>query len=1068
MPPILNFLRAAPRAFAVLSLSLLYPTLAHAADVTVYRDGSFAPGWQNWSWHCGANCAAPANEPNGALVNDLGQWGGVFLATSAVASITPTATLSFKMTPLSTTTNFLNVTLTRQDNYGGIFLSHAVPTAGLVPDSAGFISITIPMEVLNPSGLNFDGLQLQATSDWPARSLVRVNDVLVSGAPTVTPQAPTRAGASTTPTRATASATLQCAQTVPISPRIYGIAYADVTDFFAGANGSPAQWSIGATSRRWGGNPTSRYNPAISAWNTANDYFFENIRTNRTWQQYVADNAEHAVGSAVSIPTLGWVAKDASASGFPVGIYGAQNATDIYRPDAGNGRSPAGTNLTVTQPPTQTSVAFTPADAAAWVGALREAARAKGGRIDHYILDNEPDLWGDTHRDVRTTRLRAAELVENNKTFASAIRRAEPNAKIAGPATSGLFALRFSDYDNNNALWAGGAGSDRALVGGDMAPWYLRELKAHETATGIKLLDLFDTHYYPQGSGVYGGRLDLATSRLRVRSTRSLWDAGYVDESWYGQVGNPPVNLLPTLQGWIKDNYPGLGISIGEYSFGAEGHMSGAVAQAETLGRFGQAITVGGQRFPGVDSAYYWTYPAEKTPLYWAFKGFRNFDGEGRGFGDTSIDTRVLPALGSGDGSVSVFGSQDSASGEIIAAVINLSDDKTATTTLALADCNAMASATPYTYDGTTDGYVAATSSTVSDQQVSITSAPWSISFVRMTPVAAVPRAPANTVAPIVTGTAQVNATLSATAGKWLGEPAPTITYQWQRCDANNACVDIANATTPTQRLTTAEEGVAVRVVVTAANPLGTARVASAQSSVITADAPRASKPTRANTGVPAGITLTPYAGNTTIDIPNSVIEAVAITEPVFVTANNVTFKGSAITANNWALVVIADGVTGTRFEDVTITGGGGGFCILGSSLTVLRADISGCGNAIATAYDTRVEQSYLHNNSGAAIGGIYSAAISNITLRGNTIVAPAAASNAISISGDNVTRLNITGNWLDGGGYTVHIDATASVFSHNRFGRAAALGPKYPFTVNPLRGVGNVWDDNSEPVAGF
>ena len=41
------------------------------------------------------------------------------------------------------------------------------------------------------------------------------------------------------------------------------------------------------------------------------------------------------------------------------------------------------------------------------------------------------------------------------------------------------------------------------------------------------------------------------------------------------------------LREWIASENPGLGISIGEWNFGAEEHMSGGLAVAEALGRFG-------------------------------------------------------------------------------------------------------------------------------------------------------------------------------------------------------------------------------------------------------------------------------------------------------------------------------------------------------------------------------------------------------------------------------------------------------------------------------------------------
>ena len=65
-------------------------------------------------------------------------------------------------------------------------------------------------------------------------------------------------------------------------------------------------------------------------------------------------------------------------------------------------------------------------------------------------------------------------------------------------------------------------------------------------------------------------------------------------------------------------------------------------------------------------------------------------------------------------------------------------------------------------------------------------------------------QAPANTVAPLVTGTATNGQTLSSTTGTWTGVPTPTFAYQWQRNG-----VDISGATSSTYVLVTADVGFA-------------------------------------------------------------------------------------------------------------------------------------------------------------------------------------------------------------------------------------------------------------------
>jgi len=73
--------------------------------------------------------------------------------------------------------------------------------------------------------------------------------------------------------------------------------------------------------------------------------------------------------------------------------------------------------------------------------------------------------------------------------------------------------------------------------------------------------------------------------------------------------------------------------------------------------------------------------------------------------------------------------------------------------------------------------------------------------------------APVNTVAPAVTGTATVGQTLTTTNGTWLGAPAPTFTYQWQRSGSN-----IGGATSSTYVLVAADYANTIRCVVTATN----------------------------------------------------------------------------------------------------------------------------------------------------------------------------------------------------------------------------------------------------------
>ena len=79
---------------------------------------------------------------------------------------------------------------------------------------------------------------------------------------------------------------------------------------------------------------------------------------------------------------------------------------------------------------------------------------------------------------------------------------------------------------------------------------------------------------------------------------------------------------------------------------------------------------------------------------------------------------------------------------------------------------------------------------------------------------------PANTAAPVASGTLTVGSTLSCTTGTWTN--SPTYTYQWQRGGAN-----ISGATSSTYVTVSADGGTSVGCLVTATNASGSASAAS-------------------------------------------------------------------------------------------------------------------------------------------------------------------------------------------------------------------------------------------------
>ena len=482
-------------------------------------------------------------------------------------------------------------------------------------------------------------------------------------------EAPEQTG--TNPVR-TGAFVLECrANSQPISSLIYGV---------GGAGGSP--WSTGTTARRWGGNPTTRYNWQLNTWNLTKDWFFKNVGDpNGRYEVFLEENRQHGVKTAMTVPTLGWVAKDATSYSFPASVFGQQQAMAPDAPDAGNGVGRDNKDL-APGPPTQTSVRSTPESIEQWVHQIRERDGTGGRRVDAYILDNEPMLWNSTHRDVHPDPATYDELLEKTIAYASAIRRADPEAKISGPAEWGWLAYQYSAKDVAVGIQLR---PDRRVHGDEpLIPWYLRRIAEYEARNKVKLLDIVDVHFYPMGPGLgigTGGKTDSAAAALRIRSTRSLWDPDYVDESWI----NDRMRVIPRLKEWIAQNHPGLGVSIGEWNFGGESHQSGGLATAEVLGRFGTE---------GLTSAYYWTSPAESSPAFWAFRAFRNFDGAGGRFLDWIVPAKSDAALSS------LFGSRDADGTHVVAVLLNFATLSSLSSRVALQGCGTISAARAFTYTG--------------------------------------------------------------------------------------------------------------------------------------------------------------------------------------------------------------------------------------------------------------------------------------------------------------------------------------------------------------------------------
>lgn len=115
---------------------------------------------------------------------------------------------------------------------------------------------------------------------------------------------------------------------------------------------------------------------------------------------------------------------------------------------------------------------------------------------------------------------------------------------------------------------------------------------------------------------------------------------------------------------------------------------------------------------------------------------------------------------------------------------------------------------------------------------------------------------------PKISGAAEDGRVLSVGEGRWKGATPMSYSYQWEQCESPKAgCTPIAGATEATYRATSKQVRHKLRVLVTAANALGAATLASSPSKKIQEGSPLNLAPPEITANVLEGTTLTAHSG---------------------------------------------------------------------------------------------------------------------------------------------------------------------------------------------------------------
>lgn len=469
-----------------------------------------------------------------------------------------------------------------------------------------------------------------------------------------------------------------------ISPLVYGVNEGDSDN----GKDVSVMSKYAITARRWGGDGTVTYNWKLDSANTASNWYFENfpgtaLSTNpvdaaklpetSTFETWLRRSIDAKVKTLVTVPIIGWTSSTRTAKkcSYSVAKYGAQEKTDQWAPDCGNGVKPDG-KTNIQNDPNDVYMQVGPDFARDWVARVKEkfGSTAAGG-VTIWELDNEPTWWHAVHKDIHPEPATFQEVLDRNIRWAEAIKAADPTAQIGGATPPGWESYFYSAKDLS-AGW--GTGPDwkywnnptdcKANSAGGVCvgflPWYLQKMKEYEDAHGVRLVDYLDVHAYLSPDGLPDTHDDAkpANDTLRLTSTRTFWDPSYMppradmigmNAKW--GTGNP--QLVRRLKKWIADYYPGTKIAITEYNWGAFDHITGFLAQTDILGIFGRE---------GVDVATIWTAPGPTQPASYAFRMFLNYDGAGGAYGSTNaqatsedIDQLTVFASTRADGKLTVL-----------------------------------------------------------------------------------------------------------------------------------------------------------------------------------------------------------------------------------------------------------------------------------------------------------------------------------------------------------------------------------------------------------------------------
>jgi hypothetical protein len=330
--------------------------------------------------------------------------------------------------------------------------------------------------------------------------------------------------------------------------------------------------------RESGGNNSTKYNWRKKL--SSHPDWYNNVYTN-DWD-YVAKNLQKNFPNAQGMWAFQLIGMAAKTNAYNFNDWGYNQSNwweGVNQNLAGNGV------LNTTGPKAKTDgdpnlyLEKWPADSTTgildhWFGPNR--LRLDKSKIIYWNMDNEAEIWNGTHDDVVPKPISAEEFMQKYFAVAKKAREKYPDIKLVGPVTANEWQwYNWSTVINHE---------------GRNYPWleyFIKRIAEEQKASGIKLLDVFDIHFYPStkvndeivqlhrvffdGNYVYPGANG-------VKNVNGVWDNSQTKEYIFGRVND-------WLTKYLGANHA---ITLGITEMGIEGDNANvtAVWYASTMGEF--------------------------------------------------------------------------------------------------------------------------------------------------------------------------------------------------------------------------------------------------------------------------------------------------------------------------------------------------------------------------------------------------------------------------------------------------------------------------------------------------